>query len=173
MVVFVSKPEDYMIALDENKVPRFSYIHQPNGSPEFLQEYEGTKPTGPLPFPTYFLPGNHDINFDSTNDRYHLETYKRHFGSPYHSFDYGRTHFVVFDNIRHNVDEGFEGTYNGRVTDEQLEGFANDLRHVDPDKLIVLGMHIGLSNYIDRDAEQHTIGTQTRKPHLLQSAVFS
>ena len=241
MVVSVSKPEDYMIALDENKVPRFSYIHQPNGSPEFIQEYEGIEPTGPLPesvdfalvradepdtfrfivfgdtqvssneelnylrdtavaeladsqalfgvavgdlvndplqlfpryqevmgalpFPTYFLPGNHDINFDSTNDRYHLETYKRHFGSPYHSFDYGQTHFVVFDNIRYNVDEGFDGTYNGRVTDEQLEWFANDLRHVDPDKLIVLGMHIGLSNYIDRDAEQHQ---ETRRDRIYQ-----
>lgn len=239
MVVFVSKPEDYMVALDENKVPQFSYIHQPNGSPEFIQEYRGIAPTGPLPesvdfplvraeepdnfrfivfgdtqvttqqelnylrdtaiaeltgsdalfgvavgdlvndpldlfprykevmgsvsFPTYYLPGNHDINFDSPNDKFHLETYKRHFGAPYYSFDYGQTHFVLFDNIRYNIDEGFEGTYNGRVSDEQLTWFANDLKHVDPNKLIVLAMHVALSNYVDRDSEKHQ---ETRRERI-------
>jgi 3',5'-cyclic AMP phosphodiesterase CpdA len=241
MVVFVSKPQGYMVPVDENKVPQFSYIHQPQGSPEFIQEYRGVAPTGPLPesvdfplvrhdepdnfrfivfgdtqvttqqelnylrdsaiaeladsdalfgvavgdlvndplhlfpryqevmgstsFPTFYLPGNHDINFDSPDDEFHLETYKRHFGAPYYSFDYGQTHFVLFDNIRYNVDEGFEGTYNGRVSDEQLAWFENDLRHVDPDKLIVLAMHVALSNYVDRDSEKHQ---ETRRDRIYQ-----
>lgn len=248
MEVFVSKPAGYMVALDENKIPRFTYIHRPNGSPDFIRAYEGIAPTGDLPasidfplvaydepdafrfivfgdtqvttheelnwmrdsaiaelgssdaafgvavgdlvndplslfpryqevmgtlpFPTYYLPGNHDINFDSQNDVHHLETYTRHFGSPYYSFDYGQTHFVIFDNIRYNVDEGFEGTYNGRIDDTQLEWLRNDLKFVDPNKLIILAMHIPLVAYIDRDAEKHQESSREAVYQILREGGF-
>ncbi|MCC5908258.1 MAG: calcineurin-like phosphoesterase family protein [Balneolaceae bacterium] len=48
MVVFVSKPADYEYAVDDQNIPVFYYIHQPEGSPEFL-EFAGLEPTGPLP----------------------------------------------------------------------------------------------------------------------------
>lgn len=231
MVVFVTKPIGYMVAVDENNVPRFSYIHRPNGSPDFIQEYRGIEPTGELPasvdfplypydepaqfdfivygdtqvsdhkelgylrdgaiaelstsealfgiavgdlvndplalypryqqvmgaagFPTWYVVGNHDLNFDSVDDRYHTETYIRNFGAPYYSFSYGDVHVVVLENIRWNVDPGHEGTYNARTSDEQLEWLANDLQFVPEDKLIVIATHIGLNNWIDRDAERH------------------
>ncbi len=248
MIVTVTKPQGYMVPMDNNKVPQFFYIHQPEGSPEVIQEYRGLEPTGPLPesvdfplvqvdepdafrfvvlgdtqvttqeeltwmrdtaiaelgssealfgvavgdlvndplglypryqevmgglpFPVFYLPGNHDLNFDSPDDQYHLETYKRYFGAPYYSFDYGQTHFVVFDNVRYNVDEGFEGTYNGRVSDEQLEWFRNNLQFVDPDKLIVLGMHIALTNYVDRDAEKHQETNRQEVYDILEEGGF-
>jgi len=57
MVVFVSKPDGYMPIMDENNVPRFYYIHYPEGSPEYIQEFRGIEPTGDLPesvdFPLY------------------------------------------------------------------------------------------------------------------------
>lgn len=248
MEVFVTKPAGYMLPLDENKIPQFSYVHRPEGSPDFIQDYDGIEPTGDLPesidfalmsydepedfrfivfgdtqvttqeelnylrdsavaelgdsealfgvavgdllndplslfpryqevmgalpFPVYYLPGNHDINFDSENSEHHLETYTRYFGSPYYSFEYGNVHFVNFDNVRWNTDEGFENDYNGRVDDEQLEWFENNLSFVDNDKLIVLSMHIALANYIDRDAEKHQETNRERIYEILEEGGF-
>jgi hypothetical protein len=51
MAVFVIKPSDYALPLDETtNLPRFSYIHQPEGTPADLDLlYPGLAPTGPLP----------------------------------------------------------------------------------------------------------------------------
>jgi hypothetical protein len=48
MIVFISKPADYEIPLDEKNLPQFYYIHQPKGSPEFM-DFPGLEPTGLLP----------------------------------------------------------------------------------------------------------------------------
>ena len=48
IIIFVIKPRGYMTPLDENRLPKFYYIHKPNGSPEGLK-YAGVEPTGPLP----------------------------------------------------------------------------------------------------------------------------
>ena len=47
-ILFVIKPRGYMTPTDENHLPKFYYIHKPNGSPKGLK-YEGIAPTGPLP----------------------------------------------------------------------------------------------------------------------------
>lgn len=57
MVVFVTKPAGWQVPLNENNVPQFSYIHQPNGSPPEIQEFHGIDPTGPMP---------HFVNFPMT-----------------------------------------------------------------------------------------------------------
>lgn len=51
MAVFVVKPTDYAVLLDEETLlPRFSYIHRPDGTPPGLDFfYPGLPPTGPLP----------------------------------------------------------------------------------------------------------------------------
>ena len=46
-VLFVVKPRGWMTPLDENNMPKFYYVHKPNGSPP--QKYKGVEPTGPLP----------------------------------------------------------------------------------------------------------------------------
>ncbi len=56
--VFVIKPTGFRTALDANKLPRFFYLHKPNGSPQL--KFPGSRPTGPLPqsidFPLYQQP---------------------------------------------------------------------------------------------------------------------
>jgi len=47
-ILFVIKPRGWMVPIDQNNVPRFYYIHKPNGSPQGLK-YAGVEPTGPLP----------------------------------------------------------------------------------------------------------------------------
>lgn len=51
MVVFVIKPPGYMTPTDpETRLPKFYYVHQPEGSPAALGlSYQGLEPTGALP----------------------------------------------------------------------------------------------------------------------------
>ena len=49
-IVFVVKPSGHAVPLDGNNLPRFHYIHQPDGSPPDLDlRFRGIAPTGPLP----------------------------------------------------------------------------------------------------------------------------
>ena len=47
VIFFVLKPSGWMTPLNDHLLPRFHYVHKPNGSPP--SRYAGTKPTGPLP----------------------------------------------------------------------------------------------------------------------------
>ena len=49
--IFIIKPSGYNVLLDEiTRLPRFSYIYQPDGTPPGLDLlYPGLKPSGPLP----------------------------------------------------------------------------------------------------------------------------
>ena len=57
-IIFVIKPRGYRTAMDPAlNLPRFYYIHKPQGSPDDDFIYAGVEPTGPLPdsvdFPLY------------------------------------------------------------------------------------------------------------------------
>lgn len=45
-ILFVIKPRNWRTPLSEDMLPRFYYIHKPNGSPDL--RYGGVEPTGPL-----------------------------------------------------------------------------------------------------------------------------
>jgi hypothetical protein len=47
-ILFVIKPGGWSTPVDDNGIPRFYYIHKPQGSPTDLA-YPGVSPTGPLP----------------------------------------------------------------------------------------------------------------------------
>lgn len=221
-IFFVIKPSGWMTPLSEQLVPRFYYIHKPEGSPE--SKFPGVEPTGPLPkhinfplypnaepdefkviffgdpqprnqteidyiahdvveelmgtdarfgvtlgdilfddlslfdsynatvgligVPWYNVIGNHDLNMDSPNDRFSDETYHRYYGPNYYSFDYGKVHFIVLDNVDWL---GPEKSYRGGLDAEQLQFVANDLKHVPAEQLVVLSMHIPLTNVGNRN----------------------
>jgi hypothetical protein len=46
-IIYVIKPADFDVPLNEYNLPQFYYIHKPEGSPDL--EYGGIKPTGTLP----------------------------------------------------------------------------------------------------------------------------
>lgn len=103
-----------------------------------------------LGIPMYKVPGNHDMNYDVPDDRYSLETFKSIFGPNYYSFDYGKVHFVVLDDVEwHGKTEQQKGWYQGMIGEKQLQWLKNDLRLVPPDKLVVLTMHIPFTTIIN------------------------
>ncbi len=101
---------------------------------------------GLMEVPQWYVPGNHDINFASPNAYFANETYKRHFGPTYYSFDHGNAHFVALNNVEYagSGNEFSSGHYRGFISDTQLQWLANDLALVDRNKLIVIMTHIPL-----------------------------
>jgi hypothetical protein len=87
------------------------------------------------------------VNYAAPDDRLANETYKRHFGPTYYSFNYGLVHFVMLDNVEYKGQGNgrFErNTYRGYVSDEQIAWLRNDLRFVARDRLLVIVTHIPL-----------------------------
>ena len=104
-----------------------------------------------LGIPWYNVLGNHDINLDARSRRHVNETFERVYGPSYYSFDYGPVHFLVLDNIEWQVapDTG-KGKYRGGLGRDQLAFIEKDLAQIPPDQLVVLMMHIPLTDTNDR-----------------------
>ena len=102
---------------------------------------------GLIGIPQWNLPGNHDMNLESPNAHYANETFKKHFGPVYYSFDYGNAHVVALNNVeyagagRRNADGD---TYRGFISADQMLWLERDLATVDRDKLVVIATHISL-----------------------------
>ena len=101
---------------------------------------------GLMDMPQWYLPGNHDMNFESPDAVFANETYKRHFGPIYYSFDHGRVHFVALNNVEYaGASNRFDGSrYRGFISPDQLYWLERDLAQVPHDKLIVIATHIPL-----------------------------
>lgn len=123
--------------------------------------FKGIMSTAELP--QYYVPGNHDLDFDAETDASSFDTFKREWGPAYYSFDIGQVHFVTLDNVQYPC-ENYDGEhdfcdnradYNGVITDEQLQWLENDLAHVPKDKLVVLSMHVPLVSFVDSQSNKH------------------
>ncbi len=217
-IVFVIKPPGFRTSLNQKNLPRFFYIHKPDGSPKL--RYPGVAPTGPLPqsidFPLYpqeepntfrvilfgdpqprdnkevdyiaedvvadligekaafgvslgdivfddlnvFEPlnetigligipwhnviGNHDINTDASERQFINETFERHYGPSYYSFDFGQVHFVVLDNIDWQTKADGKLGFTPGFGAEQLAFLEKDLQLCPESQMVVLLMHVPL-----------------------------
>lgn len=69
-VVFITKPDGYMTAINDYNIPQFYYIHYPQGSSEL--KYPGIKPTGEKPetlnFPLYSSTVKNDFDILAIGD---------------------------------------------------------------------------------------------------------
>lgn len=95
--------------------------------------------------PWYNVMGNHDINFDVTDDSLSDESYEAHFGPANYAFNQGCVHFIVLDNVMYPDPRDGKG-YWGGLNERQLAFIENDLRYVPKDHLIVLAFHIPITN---------------------------
>jgi len=100
---------------------------------------------GKLGIPAYNVHGNHDMNYYVPDDKYAAETFKRIFGPTDYSFDYGKVHFIVLDNVEYkgwNKTDNKRGSYRGYINEQQLSWLRNDLAQIPDDRLIVIITHI-------------------------------
>jgi hypothetical protein len=120
---------------------------------------------GLIGIPQWNLPGNHDMNYESPNAHYANETYKKHFGPTYYSFDYGNAHVVALNNVEYagaRQDGSGPGPYRGFISEDQIRWLEQDLANVARDKLIVIATHISLvSEASDGDPSHDVTGPRT------------
>lgn len=92
--------------------------------------------------PVYNVIGNHDHVFDKSepamksNDLKADTVYKRHYGPTYYSYNRGKVHYVVLDDVEYWGGSGPK--YVDAVSDEQIAWLQKDLMYVDKDKAIVI-----------------------------------
>ena len=96
--------------------------------------------------PWYHVMGNHDMNFDVPGDSLSDISFKAHFGPNNYSFNVGKVHFIVLDDIIYQG-ENAKKPYIGGLREDQLQFVENDLKFVPKDYLIVLNVHIPFVNH--------------------------
>lgn len=101
--------------------------------------------------PWYNLMGNHDMNYDAKIDEHSDETYELRFGPANYSFNYGKVHYLILDDILYPDPRDANG-YWGGFRNDQLAFIENDLKHVDAGKLVVVAFHIPLFTSPNGDA---------------------
>lgn len=101
--------------------------------------------------PWYNIIGNHDTNQDAKSDRDSDETFESIYGPAYYSFDYGSVHFIAVDDIDWQPADGVRRAgYRAGLGKEQMEFIRNDLARIPAEQLVVLMMHIPLTEAHDR-----------------------
>lgn len=83
--------------------------------------------------------GNHDMDLQARTDDMSQETFKDTFGPTYYSFNRGKVHYVVLDDV---FFLGAGAGYTGYITENQLKWLEKDLAHIPKDYTIVVALHI-------------------------------
>jgi len=92
--------------------------------------------------------GNHDNDMNSTGDYDKAFRYTRDICPTYYSFNLGKVHFVVMDNIDYNsvgTGDDNRGKYVLNYTAEQMAWLAKDLSYVDKATPVIITSHAPLS----------------------------
>lgn len=90
----------------------------------------------------FHVMGNHDNDYLGTSDFTAEIKYRDYIAPTYYSFNIGKVHYVVIDNIDcSNYDGTTSRNYEKTISNEQLNWLEKDLSHVDKSTPIVVAMH--------------------------------
>ncbi len=104
--------------------------------------------------PARFLPGNHDLDFDTPNSEHAFDTFRAKLGPEYYSYDAGKVHVVALSTVEYPL---AAGSYNGALDEQQLEWLRKDIAEVPENKLIVIATHVPLLDFADQGSQKHQI----------------
>lgn len=94
---------------------------------------------GQMGIPFFQCLGNHDMDYNKGGDETSDATFQKTYGPTYYSFNRGKAHYVVMDNVRYL---GKDREYDGFFQQHQLDWLKKDLAFVDKDQLVILCVHI-------------------------------
>lgn len=89
--------------------------------------------------PFFYAIGNHDMDLGGRTNESARTTYQSHFGPTYYSFNRGKVHYVVLDDI---FFIGKSYLYVGYLTEKQFRWLEQDLKQVQPGSTVVVATHI-------------------------------
>ena len=99
---------------------------------------EGTSKMG---FPTFNVIGNHDHDTQSLTDVEGAWAFEEKFGPTNYSFNLGKVHYIVIDNVIQSYKNGSLTTTTVGLRDDILEWIKSDLSYVDKSSTIMICMH--------------------------------
>lgn len=104
---------------------------------DFFASYQKT--IEPLKIPFYHALGNHDMDYNERSHELSTISYSESFGPPYYSFNRGKIHYVVMDDVFYY---GFTHQYIGYIAEVQLRWLEQDLQTVPKGSTVVVALHI-------------------------------
>lgn len=108
----------------------------------FFPEYLNAVNTQLKDLQIFHVMGNHDNDFKETSDFGAAIKYSNAIAPTYYSFNIGKVHYVVLDNIDCSNYDGTESrNYQKNISSEQLDWLEKDLSYVDKTTPIVVATH--------------------------------
>lgn len=102
--------------------------------------------------PLFCCMGNHDNNIRAITDFEASAPWREHIGPTYYSFNLGKEHYIVLDDIVYTTDGNENKVESPAITPTQMEWLKKDLALVtDKSTPIVVCMHIPLHGHPGRD----------------------
>lgn len=130
--------------------------------------------------PQWLVHGNHDFDFDARSDADSADSWRRLYGPNYYAFEMGAVLFIALDNVIYPCGpddaatghafcaEGERPTYNGRVTETQLQWLEALIEATPEDRLIVLAHHIPFVSFVDAASNKHQTDNLDRIHAMLE-----
>ncbi|MEO8403189.1 MAG: calcineurin-like phosphoesterase family protein [Chitinophagaceae bacterium] len=107
--------------------------------------------------------GNHDMDYGKGGDETSDYTFKQTYGPTYYSFNRGKLHYVVMDNVRYL---GKDREYDGYVSQNQLDWLKKDLALVPKESLIILCLHIPVHSGVKNNSDLYAV-LEDRNVHIM------
>lgn len=104
---------------------------------DLFPDYKQAVETTSIPF--FQAIGNHDMDYAAYGDDSSQNTYQQHFGPTYYSFNRGKIHYVILDDVFF-IGKGHG--YIGYITEPQLKWLEADLAFVPKGSTVVVSLHI-------------------------------
>ena len=97
-----------------------------------------------LGFQMFNVIGNHDHDYSASTDVEAARKFEEYFGPSYYSFNIGKLHYIVLDNIIMAVENGKvqKTGYAYGLTDREWTWLQNDLKYVDKSTTLMVASHI-------------------------------
>ncbi len=108
--------------------------------------------------------GNHDMDYRMGGDETSDVTFKKVYGPTYYSFNRGKAHYVVMDDVRYL---GNEREYDGYITEDQLGWLAKDLQYVDKNALLIINLHIPVYNQVKNNKDFYALLEGYKNVHIM------
>ncbi|MCD0488161.1 calcineurin-like phosphoesterase family protein [Pedobacter sp. MC2016-14] len=108
--------------------------------------------------------GNHDMDYRMGGDETSDKTFKLNYGPTYYSFNRGKAHYVVLDNVRYL---GTERNYDGYISEEQLAWLAKDLQYIAKDQLLIINLHIPVYNQVKNNKDFYAVLEGFKNVHIM------
>ncbi len=131
--------------------------------------------------PIFHTVGNHDHEMNAAGDFDTVVKFKNLIAPTYYSFNIGKVHYVILDDIDCTNDGTGSRTYVEQVVNEQVEWLKKDLKHISKDTPLIIAMHAPFNGIKNRNAilsiiseypEVHFVTGHTHKVTNYSNSVY-